>query len=247
MHVFTCGSPHGVKPCAELASHVKGQLHTEIYPQKQGGPIAVWGQIRGAKELLEKHGDFYRLDHAYFGRNEAFRMTKGDFQPSAIKERPGDRWETLKKRLNLEIQPWKTGKKIVVALSMPGTYDFFGVSGWGKQVISDLQRFGRPIIERQRKETRPLKEDLKNAHCLVTYASNSVLEALLAGVPVFVAGPSIARPMAGEWLDIETPVYPENREEFFRHVAYCQYTLEEFKSGFALKCAEENWATVTRS
>jgi hypothetical protein len=238
MHVFSLGSPHGLRACQELAKSCKGQLNTENYPQKQQGTIAVWGQLRGARELLNGSEDFYRLDHAYIGRNEYYRMTKGDFMPSRIIERPADRWEALKKRFSLEIEPWKKGKNVVVAFSMPGTYDFFNVSGWGKQVLSSLKSFGRPIIERQRKETRPIKEDLKDAHCLVTFASNSVMEALLMGVPVFVAGPSIARPVAGNWLDIENPVFPD-RETFFRHVAYSQYTLEEFADGRALRWANE--------
>lgn len=239
MHVFSLGSPFGIRPCEALAKSVKGQLHTEPYPQKQQGTIAVWGQIRGARELLDKHQDFYRLDHAYIGKNEYFRITKGDFQPAKVIDRPADRWEELKKRFNLEIEPWKKGKNIVLALSMPATYDFFGVTGWAKQMAGELKKSGRPVIERQRKETRPLKEDLKDAHCLITWASNSSLEALLAGVPVFVAGPHITRPVAGKWGDWENPVFPD-RETFFRHVAYCQYTLHEFKGGFALKTADEN-------
>lgn len=245
MHVFSCGSPHGVRPCAELAKSCKGQLHDEVYPQRQNGKIAVWGQIRGAKELLHKHDEFYRLDHAYIGRNEYFRLTRGDFQPWVVVDRPPDRWEELKKRFDLEIEPWKKGKNIVLALSMPATYDFFGVSGWAKETGRQLKKAG-PVIERQRKETRPIKDDLKDAKCLATFASNSVLEALLAGVPVFVAGPSIARPVAGVWGDFDNPIFPD-REAFFRHVAYCQFTLEEFRSGFALKTAEENWATVISS
>jgi len=239
LHVFSCGSPFGIRPCTDLAKNTKGQLHTENYPQKQQGPIAVWGQIRGARELLQGSNDFYRLDHAYIGRNEFYRMTKGDFQPAKVTERPADRWESLKARFNLEIEPWKKGKNIVLAFSMPGTYAFFGVTGWAKNMLTELKDSGRPIIERQRKETRPIREDLKDAHCLVTYASNSIVEALLSGVPVFVAGPSIARPVAGKWGDWDNPVFPD-REAFFRHVAYSQFTLEEFKSGFALKTTNEN-------
>ena len=247
MHVFTCGSPYGIRPCGELAKSTKGSLHTEQNPLKQDGPIAVWGQIRGAGELLNGHKEeLYRLDHAYIGRNDYYRMTRDDFQPSVVRDRPADRWNELKKRYSLNIEPWKKGSKIIVALSMPGTYEFFGVHQWGKAVISELEKTGRKVVVRQRKETRPIKQDLEDAHCLVTYASNSVIDSLLAGVPVFVAGPSIARPIAGKWLDVNNPVYPD-REVFMRHVAYCQYTLEEFRSGFAITKANENvyWDTAT--
>lgn len=239
MHVFSCGSPYGIHPCTALAKSCKGQLHTENDPSKQQGPIAVWGQIRGARGLLEGHKDFYRLDHAYIGRNEHFRLTRNDFQPSRVVERPADRWEALKKRYSLEIEPWRKGSKVLLAFSMPGTYDFFGVAGWAKQMLNETKNCGRKVVDRQRKETRSIKEDLKDAHCLITYSSNSVIEALLAGVPVFVEGPSIARPVAGKWGDWESPIFPD-REQFFRHVAYCQFTLDEFKSGFAKRTADEN-------
>lgn len=237
MHVFSCGSPYGIHPCEALAKSVKGQLHTETTPLKQNGPIAVWGQIRGARELLNGHKDFYRLDHAYIGRNDYFRLTKGDFMPSKILDRPADRWEALKKRYDLELAPWqdKEDGHVVLAFSMPATYDFFGVTGWAKQKTNEYPK----AVIRQRKETRPIKEHLKGASKLITYASNSVLDALLRGVPVEVHGPSIARPISGER-------HPD-REAFFRHVAYCQFSLEEFRSGFALRTAEENWAGVTSS
>lgn len=239
MHIFSLGSPHGIRPCQELAKSCKGQLNTEHYPPKQKGPIAVWGQLRGARELLNGSSEFYRLDHAYISRGDYFRITKGDFMPSRIVDRPADRWEALKKRHGLEIQPWQKNENghVVLALSMPGTYDFFGVTGWAKEMTNKLGK--NNVKVRQRKETRPIKEDLKGASKLVTFASNSVMDALLMGVPVEVHGPSIARPISGQ----QEP----NREAFFRHVAYCQFSLEEFRSGFALKTAEENWAGAINS
>jgi hypothetical protein len=242
MHIFSLASPFGIRACEALAKSSKGQLHTEANPPKQQGPIAVWGQIRGAKQLLEGHTDFYRLDHSYVGRNEFFRMTKGDFQPSRLIERPADRWEKLKSRYSLEIEPWKKGSKIILALSMPATYDYFDIPSWAKQVQQDIKKHsGREVVVRQRKETRPLKEQLKDAHCLVTWASNSVIDALLAGVPVFPLGPSIARPVGlSDLSKLEAPLYPDNREEFFRHMSYCQFKPEDFSSGFATRTADEN-------
>lgn len=240
MHVFSCGSPYGLHPCEALAKSVRGQFHQEINPQRQRGPIAVWGQIRGARELLEGHNDFYRLDHAYIGRNKYWRLTKGDFQPSKVLDRPADRWERIRKYYDIQIEDWQKGSQVVVALSMPATYSFFNVPEWGKKLEARLKELtDRPLVIRQRKETRPLKQDLKGAHALVTFASNSVVEALISGVPVFVAGPSIAREVSGKWLDIENPVYTD-RERFFRHMAYCQFKIDEFQSGFALKTAQEN-------
>lgn len=237
LKVYSLQSPFGKVPCEFLQ---KGHNH-HANAQFEGDPIAVWGQLRGAKELLAKSKHFYRLDHAYIGRLSYYRMTRGDFQPSKIKDRPGDRWERLKKQYSLKIGDWRKGKYVLVTLSDQRTYDYFGVGKWGDSIKAEVRKYtDRPIEVRIRTEPRPIGEHLRDAWCLVTYASNTAIDALLAGVPVFTLGPSTARPMSGDLAKLESPMYPENREEFFRHLAYCQFTNEEFRSGFALKTADEN-------
>ena len=206
----------------------------------QDDPIAVWGQLRGAKELLQQSRNFYRMDHAYVGRLEFFRITKGDFQPSVIKDRPADRWELLKKRFGISVKDWQSGGHVLVTLSDPRTYEFFGTD-FPQTIVEEIRKVtDRPIKIRVRRSDTPIRHDLVGAHCLVTYASNSVIEALQEGVPVFPLGPSIARPMGYSDVSlIENPMRPENREEFFRNMAYCQFTDKEFASGFALKTADE--------
>jgi hypothetical protein len=242
LNIYSLGTPYGWKACDLLAKSCGGKHHKQPRDPFVGDPVAVWGQIRGAKEILNHSKDFYRLDHAYVGRLKYFRLTKGDFQPSRIVERPADRWESLKSEYGLEVLPWQKHEgHILLTLSDPKTYTFFGIDGWPEKIIKEIRKHtDRPIRIRERGETRPLLDDLRKSSCLVTYASNSVREALLLGVPVFTLGPSIARPMSGELSKIDTPFYPENREEFFRHVAYAQFTEAEFASGFALKTAEEN-------
>ena len=250
MHVYSLGSPFGVNPCEALARCKKGFAHHKTANEEhRGDPVAVWGQLRGAKQILSKSKDFYRLDHAYYKRMDYFRMTRGDFQPSSIKERPSDRWDKVRWDYKIGINPWKRGRNIILALSDPRTYDFFGQVGFPAKTRDEIAKHtDRPIIDRKREEKIPLGEQLKDAWCLVTYASNSVIDALLSGVPVFTLGPSIARPMGlSDLTKIEAPLYPENREEFFRHMAYCQYTLDEFRNGFALRTADENWDSATSS
>lgn len=243
MQAYSLGSPFGKVPCENLQ---RGHS-TEINASFKGDPIAVWGQLRGAKELLAKSKHYYRMDHAYVGRLDFYRMTRGDFQPSRIVERPADRWDFLKARFKLKSRDWQKGRHVLVTLSDQRTYDFFGLGKWGDFIKAEIQKHtDRPVVLRSRSEARPLAEQLKDAWCLVTYASNTVIDALLAGVPVFTLGPSIARPVGlSDVSRIESPHYPENREEFFRFMAYCQFTNHEFASGFARKTADENWASET--
>lgn len=239
MNVYSLGSPYGCVPCENLAKGSGGRFLPEPHSKFEEDPIAVWGQLRGAKELLKSSKHFYRLDHAYAGRLKFFRMTKGDFQPAKIVQRPPDRWEALKKQLNLSMKNWTCGRHVLVTLSDPRTYEFFGVEDFPERVVEEIKKFtDRQIRIRPRKSEVPIQEDLANAHCLVTFASNSVIEALLAGIPVFPLGPSIARPVGHSLSEIEALRYFD-REEFFRHMAYSQFTNAEFASGFALKTADE--------
>jgi hypothetical protein len=243
VRVYSLQSPFGKVPCEFLQ---KGHDH---HPNAkwEADPIAVWGQLRGAKELLSKSKHFYRLDHAYVGRMDYYRMTRGFFQPQEIRERPSDRWEWLKKKYSLKVRPdWQKGKHVLLTISDQRTYDYFGVGKWVDEVQAEIKKHtDRPVVVRQRTDARPIAEHLKDAWCLVTYASNSTIDALLAGVPVFALGPSIARPMGlSDLSKIEAPVYPENREEFFRHMSYCQFTNQEFASGFARRTADETFGDV---
>jgi hypothetical protein len=233
LRAYSLGSPFGKKPCEALAIGEGGSHVNEAHAKFIEDPIVVWGQLRGAKDLLAKSKSFYRMDHAYVGRNDYYRITYGDFQPSAITQRPADRWEALKKRYQLKVGDWRKGKNVLVTLSDPRTYDFFGNPTWPTEIERDIRKHTeRPIVLRKRDEKRPIAEDLRDAFCLVTFASNSVIESLMAGVPVFTLGPSIARPMGlADLSKLESPLYPENREEFFRHMAYSQFTPEEFQVG----------------
>lgn len=235
--VYSLGSPYGGTFCEGFAKGNNGRHVSKPFASYEGDPIAVWGQLRGAKELLKQSREFYRIDHAYVGRKEYYRLTKNDFQPSQIVERPADRWERLKRQFSLKVGEWRKGKNVVVALSRPDTYRFFGLDDWPGFVERAIKKYtDRPVVMRDREAPGTIGAELGKAHCVVTWASNSVIDALLAGVPVFTLGPSIARPMGYSDLSkLEDPLYPENREEFFRHMAYCQFTPAEFQNGTALR------------
>lgn len=237
LRIYSLGSPYGAQFCDQFAKGNNGLHDPTPFAGFTEDPIAVWGQLRGAKELLRQSKSYYRIDHAYLGRRDYFRLTKNDFQPAGVVERPADRWEALKTRYRLKVGPWKQGKNVVVALSRPETYRFFGVEGWPDSIANEIKKHtDRPVVIRDRDAPGTIGAEFGKAHCVVTYASNSVIDALLAGVPVITLGPSIARPMGHtEVSRIESPLYPENREEFFRHMAYCQFTPKEFADGTALR------------
>jgi hypothetical protein len=88
--------------------------------------------------------------------------------------------------------------------------------------------------------TVPIEEDFKDCWALVTYNSNSAVEAVIEGIPsiTFDAG-AMAKEVTWRWLqEIESPYMPA-REQWLNDLAYTQWTLEELKSG-------EAWAHLFR-
>ncbi len=128
--------------------------------------------------------------------------------------------------------------------------------GWDSKIIKELQTLTKkPIMFRkhpnskrriQKDYNRILKNievsqldksinnDLKNAWATVVYTSNAATESLLNGVPVFLTGPtSFLKECCNLKLkDINSPNYPDNRPEVFKHMAWNQYSLDEIRSGF---------------
>ena len=84
----------------------------------------------------------------------------------------------------------------------------------------------------------PFDTELERCHLLVTHGSSASVAALMRGIPVMVLGGGICRPLAlteTGFPQIEEPHWPrdELREQFFRDLAYCQWTSEEYQSGKA--------------
>lgn len=99
-------------------------------------------------------------------------------------------------------------------------------ASWGGAVPIPGAIFSRPPQE--------LSTHLKNARLLIVHGSNASADATVAGIPVISLGPSIARPVNETNLEKaeESEVFPESvRFKWACQVAYCQWTIDEFKSG----------------
>jgi len=59
------------------------------------------------------------------------------------------------------------------------------------------------------------------------------LDAVMHGIPVVVLGDGIAKPLSGT-LDEMYHYTDDERDQLLNDIAYCQWTLDEIKSGEAL-------------
>lgn len=209
------------------------------------GPFAafctppLWPLLRQAK--AEGRDCFYG-DHAYFdvARGRQFRITKNAYQHDGRGTVTSQRFDAF----GLTVKPWRrAGSHIVVCPNSAPHFACHGVyrGDWLETVTSRLQQStDREIRVRTKHESPPLADDLRGAWAVVVYSSASAIESLMAGVPVFVLAPFAAAYRMGspDLTQIESPVYPNDREPFLWALADNQWTLSEIESGLAWRALQ---------
>ena len=232
--------------CKALATGSGGQ----IVPATRllDGPGAVYGILRGCDQILKESWwvgrDTYHVDHGYFRRGNGdfkgyYRITRNGLQVvgngnAAAWEKnapPGDRLEEL----GIQFKPWrKTGEEVVIAPLSKAVGQFLGIDPhrWLETVINEVRQYtDRSITIKPKDSEANIRDSLRRAHCLVTHSSNSAIDAIVEGIPVFVTGDCAAKFLAsGPLTNIEKPRYPE-REPWFRVLSYSQWTLAEIQRG----------------
>jgi hypothetical protein len=196
------------------------------------GMIADWRK-RGRKFVYWDRGYALRIFSTWLKRpaqgSGYYRWEIDAFQMKAIRDVPNDRW----KRLGIELRPWQRGgRHIIVAMPTQPYSALHGTERWTDETVEALNKLtDRPIIIRSKESKRPLWDDLKGAHCLVTHGSNAANEAVIMGCPVFVDR-SCAASLVGstDIAKIETPIYPD-RQPWLNSLGYSQFTEDELIDG----------------
>jgi len=166
---------------------------------------------------------------------------------------PSDRF----KELGLTIKPWrKKGDHVLIVGQNMYDASLFGLDFelWVKNTIQHLRRYtDRPIVFRDHPENKnqmknmvetykwwnvsysnegTINDDLKNAHCTVSYTSGSTIDSILAGVPVIPCSEyNFVWPISSHQLsEIENPKLGE-RTQLLYDLAYAQWSVEEIRQG----------------
>ena len=211
---------------------------------------------------------FYYVDNGYMGnldkKKKYYRVVKNNIQHTKLPLFNGGKKWPNGRFLNLvQTTPYMTytGRQpdseregaILVVTPSEKPCQFYQIDRktWLEQTLAEIKNHtSRPIIIRD-KGLRPdrIKDNSiagqcrrQRIHSLVTYQSVAALEALHYGIPVFTMAPCCADPFANKDLSkIESAKYPNEEDvvNLFNFLAYCQYTLEEFRSGEALQMIEE--------
>lgn len=213
-----------------------------------------WPRGRVFRQQRENKLDVIVLETGYVNRGDGenhyyaagFNGLNGraDFRN---KNMPPERWESL----GVQLKPYSRGEKVILCAQVPwdASVDHHDHLAWLKETASILKGVTtRPIVFRPHPlaklpplpgceySTAPLVDDLKSAHCVVTFNSNSGVEALIDGKTIMAfdegaMGWELANKKLG---DIENLKYPD-RKQWARNLAYCQWNLDEMKQGLAWK------------
>jgi len=223
--------------------------------------VMLIGVLRGTSlvyKLCEKfHFPFYYMDNPYFiqgSTKDYLRMSKNKFCCNALGDYPDDRLKSF----DVTIEDWNTkrGDSILVLPPTHAMCWFFDQHDWLENTISEIKKHtDRPIIIRHKpfnpkidfkthqpiddssdsNTTVPLSEDLMKAYCVVTFNSNSAIQALQTGIPVICNDNCPAYPLTNRFQDIENLTLHDNRQQLFNTLAYSQFSQSEIASGFAFQ------------
>lgn len=216
--------------------------------QLQPGPVALWGSPERwglLQQAIREGRDWWYADHGFYRRGKCYRVAKNAYQyvpthDDILAAKP-DRLRACHVDVTHE---WQTdGTAIVICPNSPEYMARFGIDAhqWVLDLVDRLGRLApnRPIVVRWKAmaQRRPLYLDLHNAYAVVVFSSNAAIEALCAGVPVFVLAEwATARQMGRGTIDeINRPYYPELRIPFLWRLAERQWSLVEIESGMAWK------------
>lgn len=201
------------------------------------GPVAMFGSP-SKWPLLRKAQAAGRTwlygDHGYFGRGRYYRITANNYQHDGSGDYPPDRFMTFRR----DVKPWRQGSHVVVCPNSDVYFGLHGIDGasWLRGVLDTLKAHtDREIVIRYKHTPIPIRQHLADAWAVVVFSSAAALDALIDGVPAFVLAPFAAGARMGlsDLTQIESPLYPDDREPFLWSLAYQQWTLPEILDGMA--------------
>jgi len=204
--------------------------------------------LAGQKEIDR---DTLVLERGYIKRNQYYSCGLNGINNRALFNNdvcPPDRFEAL----GVELKPWRFGGNYILLIGQvpwDASVQHTDHYVWLNNTVAILREFTqRPIVFRPHPlaymqdvpvagcETsqKNIQEDIEDAFCVVTFNSNSGVDAVIEGVPAFCAdhGSMIYPHGAKPLCEVEAP--PSwAREQWAANIAYAQWTADEMRAGLA--------------
>ena len=220
----------------------------------EGDAVVCWGWRIGRK-LRDDGFDVLVMERGYVGDIEARRKWVScgwnglNGRAKFPKAEDGKRW---REHFSGYMQPWqyKDGHVLLVG-QVPGDAAVRGGKHleWLREAYAEIIALGEKVVFRPHPmagavsygnlapvSTSSLADEWARAKYVVTFNSNTGVDAALAGVPVVVMDEgSMAWPVAGHEIgDIEMP----DRDTWAHNLAYAQWSEDEIRAGEAWEYLE---------
>lgn len=240
---------HGIQPL--LTTDVRSAV-------KQFGVVACWGWRKG-RAVNQAGRTAMVLERGYVGDRK--RWTSLGFDGlnghATFPETPDDGGNRLRQFHANALRPWNPqGRYILIAGQVPGDQSLQGqnlFNGWYDQIADEAaERYGLPVYFRPHPlaakrggkaslRSAPnmggeLTDALNDAAMVITYNSNTSVDAALAGKPVTVFDRgSMALEVASLGFPDRIPTdEPESRTQWAERLVWKQWALEEIRNGEAV-------------
>ena len=213
----------------------------------------VFAKSHAKGELIRRHrGPVIVVERGYLRRDEYWSVGIGgingraDFANRAM---PPDRFDAL----GIELMPWhEDGDYVLVCGQVPWDVAVQDVDhiAWCRNQVKAAIALGFPVRFRPHPyavkrgvdygvgcevSTASLEDDLAGARIVVTFNSNSGVDAIVAGrhVTAHDRG-SMVWPLVPTFIEdaLTRKTWP-NREQWAANIAYAQWTLDEMREGLA--------------
>ena len=246
-------SPHQVSHQSLMAAGLKAHgipvdMASCALPQNRYA--ACWGWRHG-KSIRESGSEVLVMERGYLG--DRFRWTSlgwnglngnADFCNADCSD---DRWL---KYWRPGMKEWNaSGEYALIVGQVPGDAALGGLDpyAWAQSIVGEAaKKYGRvlfrphPLAKVRRNlsgaETteHTLQEDLAGASVVITFNSNTAVDAVMMGKPA-VSCDKGSMAYAVTSHSIAEPLYTGDREDWGRKIAYAQWLPDEIKSGEALR------------
>ena len=177
-----------------------------------------------------------------------FRIIKGGIHTNKFHVATPDRWNVLiKQGIDAEFKGWRdSGDYVLLCPSSPMvTHHINGMTQeeWRIEVTKQIEEVTkRPVVFRNK--PRPgnqwwetnIKDDLKNAWCVVTNMSLAAIDGVLNMTPAFTHQRHVAALITSRKIEkVERPFKPGRKtvQEWLNMVANHQFTIQEIEDGLA--------------
>ena len=254
MIVYDTGHISSEIVCSALAQGLGCDIAVPPWARPLETPAAFYGRERGTLAIVAQcaaDGNHWLMaDNGYIGASQYegyYKVSRDGFQCDGTgapdEKRLMDVLALTGQKFVKNWRPWTKNGHILMCLPMIGyerTHWFSGIQ-WRRGITKQIRKLTKRKVrlrykpgDRRVLKVRPLAADLKDCHALITHDSNIAVEAIMAGVPVFITGTSPAQVFGN--VDVATiadPRFDGDRWEWLSILANNQWTLNEIRDGMA--------------